>query len=99
MWFVLVIILGYLYILQPIRISDLRKVDPLKACEYFNKCFKDPSTFSIVIVGNIDPSIALPLILQYLVSKTSFRVYLHLDYIICPHRYVIYHAGWNTKPP
>ncbi|XP_068334934.1 zinc protease PQQL-like [Pyrus communis] len=57
---------GNSYFFRPIRISDLRKVDPLKACEYFNKCFKDPSTFSVVIVGNIDPSIALPLILQYL---------------------------------
>lgn len=54
--------------LQPIRISNLRKVDPLKACEYFNSCFKDPSTFSVVIVGNIDTTVALPLILQYLVS-------------------------------
>lgn len=54
--------------MQPIRISDLRKVDPLKACQYFNNCFKDPSTFTVVIVGNIDPAIAGPLILQYLVS-------------------------------
>lgn len=54
--------------LQPIRIKDLRKVDPLKACEYFNNCFKDPSTFTVVIVGNLDPTVALPLILQYLVS-------------------------------
>lgn len=54
--------------IQPIRISDLQKVDPIKACEYFSNCFKDPSTFTVVIVGNIDPSIAIPLILQYLVS-------------------------------
>lgn len=54
--------------MQPIRISDLQKVDPLKACQYFNNCFKDPSTFTVVIVGNIDPAIAGPLILQYLVS-------------------------------
>lgn len=53
---------------QPIRINELRKVDPVKACEYFNSCFRDPSTFTVVIVGNLDPSIALPLILQYLVS-------------------------------
>lgn len=53
---------------QPIRISDLQKVDPLKACDYFNSCFKDPSTFTVVIVGNIDPSNGIPLILQYLVS-------------------------------
>ncbi|THG13743.1 hypothetical protein TEA_019677 [Camellia sinensis var. sinensis] len=48
------------------RIGDLKKVDPFKACEYFNNCFKDPSTFTVVIVGNIDPAIACPLILQYL---------------------------------
>lgn len=54
--------------LQPIRKSDLQKVDPWKACEFFSTCFKDPSTFSVVIVGNIDPAIAMPLILQYLVS-------------------------------
>ncbi|KAI7988959.1 Zinc protease PQQL-like [Camellia lanceoleosa] len=53
---------------QPIRIGDLKKVDPFKACEYFNNCFKDPSTFTVVIVGNIDPAIACPLILQYLME-------------------------------
>ncbi|KAK1312722.1 hypothetical protein QJS10_CPA07g00912 [Acorus calamus] len=51
---------------RPIWIDDLRKVDPFKACQYFNNCFKDPSTFSIVIVGNIHQEVALPLILQYL---------------------------------
>ncbi|KAL4334276.1 hypothetical protein GQ457_07G040060 [Hibiscus cannabinus] len=57
---------GNSYFFRPIRISDLRKVDPVKACEYFNSCFKDPSTFTVVIAGNIDPSISIPLILQYL---------------------------------
>ncbi|KAK3027106.1 hypothetical protein RJ639_042400, partial [Escallonia herrerae] len=57
---------GKSYFFRPIGISDLRKVDPFKACEYFNSCFKDPSTFTVVIVGNIDPAIASPLILQYL---------------------------------
>ncbi|KAJ9183853.1 hypothetical protein P3X46_007659 [Hevea brasiliensis] len=57
---------GNCYFFRPIRINDLRKVDPLKACKYFNSCFKDPSTFTVVIVGNLDPTIALPLILQYL---------------------------------
>ncbi|KAJ4708591.1 zinc protease PQQL-like [Melia azedarach] len=57
---------GNSYFFRPIRISDLQKVDPIKACEYFSNCFKDPSTFTVVIVGNIDPSIAIPLILQYL---------------------------------
>ncbi|KAI7988125.1 Zinc protease PQQL-like [Camellia lanceoleosa] len=57
---------GNSYFFRPIRIGDLKKVDPFKACEYFNNCFKDPSTFTVVIVGNIDPAIACPLILQYL---------------------------------
>ncbi|OMO91643.1 hypothetical protein COLO4_18249 [Corchorus olitorius] len=57
---------GNSHFFRPIRISDLRKVDPVKACQYFNSCFKDPSTFTVVITGNIDPTIALPLILQYL---------------------------------
>ncbi|XP_028808165.1 zinc protease PQQL-like [Neltuma alba] len=57
---------GNSYFFRPIRKSDLQKVDPLKACEYFSNCFKDPSTFTVVIVGNIVPSVAVPLILQYL---------------------------------
>lgn len=61
-----------LFVMQPIKKSDLQKVDPLKACEYFSKCFRDPSTFTVVIVGNIDPTIALPLIRQYLVSMNPF---------------------------
>ncbi|KAK6120453.1 hypothetical protein DH2020_045808 [Rehmannia glutinosa] len=51
---------------RPIKIGEIRKVDPFRACEYFNNCFKDPSTFTVVIVGNIDPATACPLILQYL---------------------------------
>ncbi|XP_078169088.1 insulinase (Peptidase family M16) protein isoform X3 [Carex rostrata] len=57
---------GNSYFFRPIRIGDLKKVNPIKACEYFSRCFKDPSTFTVVIVGNINPSIAVPLILQYL---------------------------------
>ncbi|AET05136.2 peptidase M16 inactive domain protein [Medicago truncatula] len=57
---------GNSYFFRPIKKCDLQKVDPLEACEYFSKCFRDPSAFTVVIVGNIDPTIALPLILQYL---------------------------------
>ncbi|KAG5155739.1 hypothetical protein JHK82_013708 [Glycine max] len=57
---------GNSYFFRPIRKSDLQKVDPRKACEFFSTCFKDPSAFTVVIVGNIDPTIAMPLILQYL---------------------------------
>jgi hypothetical protein len=64
-YLILEIYLGSIF--QPIRISDLKKVDPIRACEYFNSCFKDPSAFTVVIVGKIDPAISLPLILQYLV--------------------------------
>ncbi|RWR72552.1 zinc protease PQQL-like protein isoform X1 [Cinnamomum micranthum f. kanehirae] len=71
---------GNSYFFRPIRISDLQKVDPIRACEYFNSCFKDPSTFTVVIVGNIDPKMAVPLILQYLggIPKSSEPV-LHFN--------------------
>ncbi|CAL9145042.1 unnamed protein product [Musa hybrid cultivar] len=57
---------GNSYFFRPIRISELKKVNPIRACEYFNNCFKDPSSFTVVIVGNIDPASSLPLVLQYL---------------------------------
>ncbi|GKV28045.1 hypothetical protein SLEP1_g37144 [Rubroshorea leprosula] len=75
---------GNSYFFKPLKISDLSNVNPSKACEYFNSCFKDPSTFTVVIVGNIDPAAAIPLMLQYLggIPKPSEPV-LHLmsDYI------------------
>lgn len=55
-------------VLQPVTVKELKKIDPKKACQYFDNCFKDPSTFTVAIVGNVDPQTALPLILQYLVS-------------------------------
>uniref|UniRef100_A0A0D6R038 Peptidase M16 N-terminal domain-containing protein n=1 Tax=Araucaria cunninghamii TaxID=56994 RepID=A0A0D6R038_ARACU len=57
---------GNSYFFKPVRVKDLQKVDPKRSCQYFDSCFKDPSTFTVVIVGNIDPAVALPLILQYL---------------------------------
>ncbi|KAJ7536029.1 hypothetical protein O6H91_12G054400 [Diphasiastrum complanatum] len=57
---------GNSYYFKPITVKDLRKVDPKKACRYFDSCYKDPSLFTIAIVGKIDPENALPLILQYL---------------------------------
>ncbi|XP_077210657.1 insulinase (Peptidase family M16) protein [Tasmannia lanceolata] len=57
---------GNSYFFRPIKIRDLQKVDPKRACEYFNNCFEDPSTFTVAIVGNVDPRVAVPLILQYL---------------------------------
>lgn len=53
---------------QPITAKELNKVDPKKACQYFDDCFTDPSAYTVAIVGKIDTEKALPLILQYLVS-------------------------------
>lgn len=44
----------------------LDKVDPKLGCLYFTDCFKDPSTFNFVFVGNIDTEKAIPLIMKYL---------------------------------
>ncbi|KAF5184288.1 Zinc protease pqql-like [Thalictrum thalictroides] len=57
---------GNSYFFRPIKTTDLQKVNPRKACEYFSSCFKDPSTFTVLFVGNLNPSVAYPLILQYL---------------------------------
>ncbi|XP_012831738.1 PREDICTED: uncharacterized protein LOC105952699 [Erythranthe guttata] len=54
--------------LQTMKMDDLKEVDPVKGCEYFNNSFKDPSTFTVVIIGKIEPTIASPLILQYLME-------------------------------
>ncbi|XVE54136.1 hypothetical protein DITRI_Ditri03aG0056800 [Diplodiscus trichospermus] len=67
---------GNSYFFRPFKISDLQKVNPLKACEYFNTCFKDPSAFTVIIVGNIDPTVALPLILQYLEEEIHYTWFL-----------------------
>jgi len=53
---------------QPITAKDLKNVDPKRACQYFNNCFKDPSGFTVAIVGKVEIETALPLILQYLVN-------------------------------
>ncbi|XP_024516679.1 zinc protease PQQL-like [Selaginella moellendorffii] len=57
---------GNSYYFKPITVKDLRKVDPLRACAFFDSCFKDPSAFTIAIVGKIIPEKVVPLILQYL---------------------------------
>ncbi|KAH9303201.1 hypothetical protein KI387_014784, partial [Taxus chinensis] len=57
---------GNSYFFKPAKVKDLKKVDAKRSCLYFDSCFKDPSTFTVVIVGKIDPAVALPLISQYL---------------------------------
>lgn len=31
-----------------------KQVDSLKACRYFNDCFRDPSTFFVVLAGKVE---------------------------------------------
>lgn len=71
---------GDSYFFKALKINDLQKVDSRKACAYFNSCFKDPSTFTVLIVGKINPPVALPLIIQYLggIPKPANPV-LHFD--------------------
>ncbi|CAI5457717.1 unnamed protein product [Closterium sp. Yama58-4] len=57
---------GRSYQFKPITESDLKKVDYSKACEYYERAFKDPSPFTAVIVGSTKLEQALPLIKQYL---------------------------------
>ncbi|KAK9705868.1 hypothetical protein RND81_07G088100 [Saponaria officinalis] len=57
---------GNSYFYKPTLLTDIPKINPTKACEYFDLCFKDPSTFTIVIVGNIDPAMIHQPIMEYL---------------------------------
>ncbi|CAI5511991.1 unnamed protein product [Closterium sp. Naga37s-1] len=57
---------GRSYQFKPITESDLKRVDYSKACEYFERAFKDPSPFTAVIIGSTRLEQALPLIKQYL---------------------------------
>ncbi|XP_074269178.1 zinc protease PQQL-like [Silene latifolia] len=57
---------GSSYFYKPAQVTDLPKIDPAKACEYFDLCFKDPSSFTVVIVGNIDPAMIHQPIMEYL---------------------------------
>lgn len=85
----------YHFDVQPIRISDLKNVDPIRACEYFNNCFKDPSSFTVVIVGNIHPAVSLPLILQYLVSL--FQVNQVQNYLTLADSTVLFRVGYQSR--
>ncbi|GER43599.1 peptidase M16 family protein [Striga asiatica] len=58
---------GNSYFFRPIKMSDRRKVDPFRACEYFNN-FLSINFFTVIVVGNIDPATACPLVLKYLLS-------------------------------
>lgn len=86
-------------LMQPIRISELKKVNPIRACEYFNDCFKDPSTFTVVIVGKFDPTISIPLVLQYLVRVLHFILHqlVALSKLLLFFKILLLYAGWSIK--
>ena len=46
-------------------------MDYFAACEYFHKCFRDPSVFTAVIVGSFKAEALVPLVLQYLVGEVA----------------------------
>lgn len=83
--------------MQPIKMNDLQRVNPLSACEYFNNCFKDPSTFTVVIVGSINPSIAVPLILQYLVTEFFHSICLEQTEFLLVLTFPFFFIGRNNK--
>ncbi|PIA48571.1 hypothetical protein AQUCO_01400869v1 [Aquilegia coerulea] len=62
------------------KCEDIRAIDLKVACEYLNRCFKDPSAFHVLIVSNLEYEVALPLILQYLggIERPSEPVF-HYD--------------------
>lgn len=53
---------------QPLRVKDVRKMKPAKACEHFNASFGDPSEFTMVLVGAFDERRVRPMIEKYLGS-------------------------------
>lgn len=40
------------------NLDQIKRLDILKACRYFNDCFRDLSNFVVVLAGKIDPDIA-----------------------------------------
>lgn len=60
-------------------------MDPKKACEYYNDCYVDPSTFTVMIVGAIDIKNAMPLILQYLVNAMLVYIFAEENEISVHH--------------
>ena len=50
----------------PLRVADVRKMVPMKACEHFNAAFSDPSQFTVVLVGAFDEARVLKMCEKYL---------------------------------
>ena len=59
---------GKSYLSKPITLKTLQKMSPENACRYFNKCFLDPSHFTMVLVGAFDREAVLPLLEKYISS-------------------------------
>jgi predicted Zn-dependent peptidase len=50
----------------PLRVADVRKMQPMNACEHFNAAFADPSQFTVVLVGAFDEKRVLKMCEKYL---------------------------------
>ncbi|KAG5541578.1 hypothetical protein RHGRI_021420 [Rhododendron griersonianum] len=57
---------GESYFMKSVNAEELQKVDPNIACDFFNSCYLDPSSFVVVLVGDFDASVARPLIEEFL---------------------------------
>lgn len=71
---VLELIYGNSYLFKPPTVADIERFDPSTACTYFSNCYKDPSTFVVVILGDIDPSTVCPLILLGGIPKSPVPI-------------------------
>ena len=54
--------------LRPVRMSDLETLDFDFCRGFFNACFSDPSEFTFIFVGNVDPGAFVPLLNKYIAS-------------------------------
>jgi len=53
---------------KPLKVSDVRRMVPKRACEHFNSNFCDPSQFTVVLVGAFDEKRVLTMLEKYLGS-------------------------------
>ncbi|KAH0708016.1 hypothetical protein KY289_013092 [Solanum tuberosum] len=53
-------------IYKPLKAEDLSQVDTSKAWKYFKNCFRDPSSFRVIMIGKFDSASVDPLLSRYL---------------------------------
>jgi predicted Zn-dependent peptidase len=53
---------------KPLKVGDVRKMNPERACEHFSGFFSDPSQFTVTLVGAFDETRVLRMLRKYLGS-------------------------------